>query len=76
MVRQVQTASAAAPLENVAHSKTLKETGSKQMSKVWWINGAFVILAHLIGVLSLVVHRPDPRTWLLTLVLWQLANLG
>ena len=56
--------------------KSIPKDSSQKASKVWWINGAFVILAHLIGLLSLWFYRPDPKTWLMTLCLWQLANLG
>jgi hypothetical protein len=49
---------------------------SNESNEAWWINGAFVIIVHIISLISFLTYTADAKTWVMTFVICQLAMLG
>ncbi|KAI8813379.1 hypothetical protein BJ742DRAFT_790218 [Cladochytrium replicatum] len=60
------------PTANVDVQKPKKE----EPAEAWWINGAFVILTHLVALYAWFFYKPKTETLWLTYWCWQLATLG
>ncbi|KAJ3107876.1 hypothetical protein HDU97_002808 [Phlyctochytrium planicorne] len=50
--------------------------GKKEDKEVWWVNGAFVIAAHIGALGAILFYTPKWQTWVLTAISIQLATMG
>ena len=66
--------------QNQSDIRTKKSNNSqKEVSKVWWVNGAFVVYVHAVALLGPLILPPSSICWqtvLMTMIIWQLATLG
>ncbi|KAI9193252.1 uncharacterized protein BJ171DRAFT_587932 [Polychytrium aggregatum] len=49
---------------------------SEQKNETWWINGIFVLLAHLVAIYAFLYYPVSYKVQWLTYICWQLATLG
>jgi hypothetical protein len=48
----------------------------KSEGGIWWVNGFFVVLTHMIGVSSLFLYKPHVKTVILMFALFQMGAFG
>ena len=60
----------------MADATATAETRPKRETQTWWINGVFVVVAHIIGFASLYWYRPTWQVLVFTFATWQVAGLG
>ncbi|CAG8460476.1 4425_t:CDS:2 [Scutellospora calospora] len=68
------SATQAYPSSNV-QAKPVKKDGTQE-NEAWYANGIFVILVHLISVISFFTYVPSINTIWLTVILFQLGTFG
>jgi stearoyl-CoA desaturase (delta-9 desaturase) len=53
-----------------------KNSSRKGEEEAWWMNGAFVIVTHIISLISILTYTPTYYTWVMVFLISQLAMLG
>lgn len=62
--------------DDIQKQKYINKKQSHAGNEAWWINGAFVIIVHIVSLLSFLTYTADRKTWVMTFVICQLAMFG
>jgi len=63
--------------DDIQKQKFINKRQSKPDNEAaWWINGAFVIVVHIISLISFLTYTASYKTWVMTFVICQLGMLG
>ncbi|CAG8591394.1 120_t:CDS:2 [Funneliformis caledonium] len=65
-------------IDDVQKQKFINKLSSqkKEREEAWWINGAFVIVVHIISLIALLTYTPPLKTWIMMFMFCQLGMLG
>jgi hypothetical protein len=59
-----------------SNQNLVADSGKEKKEGVWWVNGMFVIVAHVIGALALLLHSPKWETAALLFFMFRIPGYG